>query len=394
MRVLVSSTWGIGHVYPVVPLAQALADAGHDVLWAGHEPACAPVRAAGLEAVPVGLSTAAVAAVQRRLRAETAALAPQDHAAFAYPTMFGAWAAPAMVQDLLPLARAWQPDVLVHETAELGAPLVAAALGVPAVTHAFGQAVPAALQMAAGEVLADLWAEHGLPQPPYAGLFRSGYLDICPPSLQLQSVAHIADRELLRPVAYTGEPTDALRELLADDARPLVYVTLGTVFNDHPVLAVAAQALAALDARVLISVGPGGDPAALGTLPAHVRVEQWVCQSDVIPHCAAVVCHAGSGTFLGSLQHGVPLVCLPQAADQFRNTAAATARGVGVSLLPDEVTPGALVAAVREVLTDPGYGQAAAQVAAEMQGMPSPAECVALLEALAGHARAEAPPLS
>ena len=39
MRVLLSSTWGYGHVFPMVPLAQACLAAGHDVLWVASEAA-------------------------------------------------------------------------------------------------------------------------------------------------------------------------------------------------------------------------------------------------------------------------------------------------------------------------------------------------------------------
>ena len=48
MRVLFSSTFGYGHVLPLVPLAKAFRDAGHEVHWATHGPAQAVVRAAGL----------------------------------------------------------------------------------------------------------------------------------------------------------------------------------------------------------------------------------------------------------------------------------------------------------------------------------------------------------
>lgn len=64
MRVLFSSTWGYGHVFPMVPLARAFRDAGHDVLWATNEPACGQVAAAGLAVAPAGLGTQGVAEVE------------------------------------------------------------------------------------------------------------------------------------------------------------------------------------------------------------------------------------------------------------------------------------------------------------------------------------------
>jgi UDP:flavonoid glycosyltransferase YjiC (YdhE family) len=380
MRVLFSSTWGYGHVFPMVPLARAFAEAGHDVLWATSELSCALVAAAGLPAVPAGLDAEGVAAVQRRAAAGTADLRPQDRAAFVFPTMFGEWATPSMVTDLLPLGREWRPDVMVHEQAELASPLVAAVLGVPSLTHSFGGAVPADFVAAAGERLTDLWSRHRVEQPPYAGCFGAPYLDICPEIAQTQSLEHIPRRQPLRPVAYTGEAQTPLPDQFLDDPRPLVYLTLGTLFNPTQVLAAAVAGLAELAARVLVTVGPNGDPAAMGPQPDHVHVVRWVRQSDVIPRCAAVVSHAGSGTFLAALSHGVPQLCLPQAADQFRNGAAVVASGAGLVLAPADATPAAITRAVGQLLTEPAFRAAALVVAEQISAMPSPDAVVRFIE--------------
>lgn len=193
MRVLFTSTWSVGHVFPMVPLAQACVAAGHEVLWMSNEPARAPVVEAGIPFAAAGLDARGVLQVTRRNGAHCQQLAPQDRAAFAFPHMFGAWAAPSMARDLLPVARAWRPDVLVHEAAELAAPLVGAVLDRPSVTHSFGGAVPPAFITEAGRLLEDLWIEHDRPLPPYAGCFRAGYLDICPPSVQPVDLDHVRE---------------------------------------------------------------------------------------------------------------------------------------------------------------------------------------------------------
>ncbi|MBC7373492.1 MAG: hypothetical protein H7323_05825, partial [Frankiales bacterium] len=184
MKVLVTTTWGYGHVFPVVPIARALAAAGHQVLWATHEPAVPLVQAAGLATRYVGLDAVGVAELAQRNHQQVGALLPQDRAAHAFPTMFGAGATAPMVAGLLPCAQDFEPDLIVHENAELAGPLVAALLGVPCVTHSFGGAVPPAFIAAAGERLRELWAQHGLEVASYAGCFRDGYLDLCPPAVQ------------------------------------------------------------------------------------------------------------------------------------------------------------------------------------------------------------------
>ncbi len=381
MRVLLSSTWGHGHVFPMVPLARALVDAGHQVLWATNEPAVRLVTEAGLPAVAVGLDTAGVTRIEARLGAEVADVPPAQKASHAFPKMFGAWATPPMVVDLLPLARDFGPDLMIHEQGELGSALVGAVLGVPSVTHAFGGAVPAAFVTAAGERLADLWAEHDRPLPPYVGSYLTAYLDICPPSVQTQSLDHIPVRMPLRPVAHGAAPSQPLREPPGD--APLVYVTLGTVRAYPQALRDAVAGLADLDVRVVVAVGPAGDPTALGAQPPHVTVTSWVDQAALLPHCAVVVSHTGSGTFLGALANGVPQLCLPQAADQFRNASAAERGGLGLVLAPGEATASNVADAVRRLIAEDGFRTAAAGVAAEIAAMPAPEQVVPQIELLA-----------
>lgn len=379
MRVLLTSTWGFGHTFPLVPLARALVAAGHEVLWATNEQATELVTAAGIPCRAAGLDTQGVHDVERRLRQRLADVAPQDKASVAFPTMFGEWVAPVMASDLLPLAREWGPDLIVHENAELAAPLIGAALGVPVVTHAFGGGVPPAFVADAGERLAPLWKQCGQEPRPYAGCYAAGFLDICPTSLQTQPLDHVGHRMPMRPLNYTGE--SGPRVDLSGDG-PLVYLTLGTVQNHAHLLEATAAVLARLDARLLVTVGHDGDPAPLHALGDHVRAEHWVCQSDVLPFAAVVVSHGGSGTVLGAASQGLAQVCLPQAADQFRNGSAVEAAGAGLSLHPSAVSPESVTEAVRRVLAEPSFRDGATAVAAEIAALPSPESVVAELERL------------
>ena len=146
-------------------------------------------------------------------------------------------------------------------------------------------------------------------------------------------------------------------------------------------MAPAVAALSRLPVRVLVTVGPDGDPAALGPQPDHVHVERWVDQPRVLRHCDVVVSHAGSGTFLGALAEGLPQLCLPQAADQFRNSEGARRAGVAAVLHPDESSPQAIASSVHALLTDTSVRQRAGAVADEIAAMPAPAAVVGVLVA-------------
>ncbi len=372
MRVLFSSTWGYGHIFPMLPLARAFRDAGHDVLWATSAEATGHVAAAGLDTAPAGLTGPELRAGVGSVTSRAAEVSPPDRAAFVYPRMFGELLTPPMLVDLLPLARDWQPDLLIHEHGELASPLVGAVLRIPSVTHSFGGAIPAEILTSAGERLAQLWRDHDAEPAPYAGCFTSTYLDICPPSVQSVAIDHIPDVQALRPV--TRAPGGS-----ADEGPPLVYLTLGTVMNHAPILSAVATALAAMPIRLLVAVGPDGDPAALGELSANAQVERWVDQAQVLERCTAVVSHGGSGTFLGALAAGRPQLCLPLAADQFRNAAGGARSGAALVLAPGEVDRDSVTAAVTRLLSEESFTDSAGAVAAEIEKMPSPIDVVEVL---------------
>jgi UDP:flavonoid glycosyltransferase YjiC (YdhE family) len=383
MRVLVSTTAGHGHVLPVVPLARALLDAGHQVVWATGRSGCDLVAAAGIDADVVGIDDEELAPQRAALWASLADVPREQLPQYVFPRLFGEILTPRTLEGLRPLARSWGPDLVVHEQGELAAPLAAAVVGVPSLAHAFGSAVPAGYLQEAGERLAPLWTSHGQPVPDFAGCFASPYLDIYPPSLQGEGAAHIPELQLLRPVSYTGPEPDHLPEVVtAEDDRPLVYLTLGTVNRDAALVGELLTALARLDVRVLATVGPSGDPGAVGPQPSNVAVERFVSQTAVLPRCDAVVSHAGSGTVLGALGLGLPLVSVPQMAELFRNSEADARAGAGVVLRPGEADAEAVAAAVQAVLGANAYRRAAAELATEIAAMPAPADVVPRLEAL------------
>ncbi len=373
MRVLFSSTSGHGHVIPMLQLALAFRAAGHDVLWATAAQATPLVAATGIEVVPAGAHGEEELALRGGVLRQAADLPGDQRAPFVFPRMFGAALAPRMAADLLPLAREWRPDLLVHEHAELAAPLVGAVCGLPSVTHSFGTAVPVPILDDTRRRLAGLWEAHGLEVPAYAGCFRAGYLDICPPSVQTTPVDHVPDVHPLRPVDV---PPAAERDAPTE---PLVYVTLGTVHNDPQVLREVVSGVAGLPARVLVAAGPQVDPTSLGEQPAGVVVESWVDQAAVLGRATAVVSHGGSGTFLGALAHGLPQLCLPRAADQFRNAEGGARAGAALVLGPPDLTAAAVRTAGERLLADDGLRGAAGRVAAEIAAMPSPGDVARLL---------------
>ncbi len=365
-------------------MAGALQARGHDVRWATGPESCAWVERAGIPAVPAGQTQAERLAEFWRRYPETRERPPQEWPDVMSPKMFGEISAPLALADLLPLVRDWRPAVVVHDAAELAAPIAAAAVGVPNVTHAFGALLPQARVRAAGEEAAPLWRSEGLEPRAYGGAYDHLYLDIYPPRLQAAGGDHVKIRQPLRPVPFDGATDERLPADIADNAaRPLLYLTFGTVFNDNAVFRAPLAGIRDLGVKVVVTVGPNGDPAAFGPQPAHVVLERYIPQTLLLPACGVVVSHGGSGTVLAALGMGIPQLCLPQAADQFINAAAVARAGAGLAIPPHEVDPTAVADAVRRLLDDSAFRRHARLVADDIAAMPSPDEVASVLETLA-----------
>jgi len=232
-----------------------------------------------------------------------------------------------------------------------------------------------------------LWRSRGIEPRPYGGSYEHLYLDVYPPEMQAgpAETPHVPRRQLLRPVSDDAGVEEWAAPPLPEGrpGAPLVYLTMGTVFNAEGPLRTALAGLAGLDVRVLVTVGPLADPGVLGAQPAHVRVERYVPQSQMLASCDAVVSHGGSGTVLATLAHGLPQLCLPQGADQFLNAAAVAGSGAGLSLSPEELGAEAVSAAVERLLVEDSFRRSATSVAASIEAMPSADDVAAVLEALA-----------
>lgn len=170
---------------------------------------------------------------------------------------------------------------------------------------------------------------------------------------------------------------------------PTVYFTLGTEFNleSGDLFERVLAGLGELPIAVVATVGSNLDPAMLGPVPDNARVERYVPQSTILPHASAVVCHGGSGSVLGALAYGLPLVLLPMGADQPLNAERCAALGVGRMLDVIAATQDDVRGAVSAVLGDPSYRSAAERMRDEFAALPGPEHTIKLLKRLGSERR-------
>ena len=383
MRVLFTCRPGYGHYYPLLPLARAAAAAGHAVAVASGEPVRGVAEADGFEAFSAGPGFTAIRdAIVARFGPLTE-IPREQHRALFFGRVFTGIELPARLPELLAIADKWQPDLIVHELSEFAGPLTAELTGIPHATCGYGPLLEPEVAELAEAAAAEHYVAAGL-APAAARLYRSLYLDPCPPSLQVPEVAAIGRRIAVRP-----EPagTDAAAEpgwLRSLPQQPTVYVTLGTVWNqDLEFFRVVLDGLAGRPLNVIAALGPGKDPADLGAQPPNVRVRDFIPHAQILGRCDLVICHGGAGSVLDALSAGLPLLIVPQAADQFYNATRVAAAGVGRSMPHAALTAASVSHEIDLLLQDARYRDAAGAIAAEIAAMPSAREALTALTALA-----------
>jgi hypothetical protein len=383
VRVLFTTTGHSGHLLPLVPLARACERAGHDVLIATHAPRADNVERLGLPVRPIEVAPdAAWAPLMSRLPG----LPQSDGDALIIAEGFARIGAGGALPGFLAAVEQWRPELLVHECYEFAGPIAAERHGVRAARVALGLASTEDwVSELAAPAVADLRGEVALAAEAEQA---AALLSIVPPGLDDGPAERFRDAAppAPQPLADWWEDADA----------PLVYVTLGSVTGSlapfYPGLyRRVLEALAPLAVRVLLTIGRDADPAALGPLPANAHAEAWLSQHDVLPHAAAVVSHAGYGTTLGALEHGVAHVLLPLfAGDQWRTARRVAQLGAGIQLEdgerrvfdpPQDTVIAALPEAVSRVLDEARFAEVARRLGDEMAGLPAADSAAAALVA-------------
>jgi MGT family glycosyltransferase len=182
------------------------------------------------------------------------------------------------------------------------------------------------------------------------------------------------------------EPTPFPWETLAD--KPRVLISMGTVNAEASgrFYATAVEALRDEPVQMIIA---GPDPAAPGAIWACASeraggmiIQRYVPQLALLPKVDAVVCHGGHNTTSEALANGLPLVIAPIKDDQPIVADQVVAAGAGLRVKFGRVQPAELRAAVRRVLDEPAFRDAARKVAASFAAAGGAAAAATALEGL------------
>jgi UDP:flavonoid glycosyltransferase YjiC (YdhE family) len=291
---------------------------------------------------------------------------------------------------LLAIGHQWKPDAIVHEEGEYTAPIGATLLRLPSIAVSWAGPARTERQWQILErAVTPLWRSNGLEPARRAGLFRTLYLDTCPPVLQGQAIREERVTPM-RPVPYDAAEDWEATGWLANLGRGAIFVTLGTVpaFNNAPeVIRQVIDAFRDEPRQVVISIGDALDLRLLGEVPSNVHLTKFVPQSLMDDKAALVICHAGPGTATSALRSGTPLLLMPRGGAVQKRVADACANSGVAIVLPDaEVSAERIRAHARELIESPGYREAALRIAERISAMPGPEDVITLVErAIKGH---------
>jgi dTDP-L-oleandrosyltransferase len=138
------------------------------------------------------------------------------------------------------------------------------------------------------------------------------------------------------------------------DDRPVLLVSLGSSFNDHPeFFRACARSFAGTRWHVVMAIG-SSRPEDLGDLPDNVEIHPWISFMEVLPHTDVFLTQGTVGATMEGMYWGVPLVIFTEFAAEAKPTAGrALELGLGRELTRAEVEAGDLPAVVEQVLADP-----------------------------------------
>ncbi len=372
-----------GHMNPHLPVLAELVARGHRVSATSPPPFAGAVAATGARVVPV-----------------TSVLPDEDRG--------GTWpddpvTGMALFLDegvhVLPQARAAfdgdRPDVLIGDIGAYPARVLAHRWAVPLVQLSPTYVAWEGYERDTADVLAGLRAAPGYAdhQERFAAwLAAEGVpLDVDaftgrpPRSVVLVPRAMQPHADAVDPRRYTfvgpALGARAHQEPWPVPDRPVVLVSLGSAYSAPPAFYRAClDAFADLDRDVVVKVGPLVDPDALGPVPPNASVHRWVPQLSVLARASAFVTHAGMGGCSEGLWHGVPMVAVPQAVDQFGNADRLVELGVARRLDVD-AGPAALRAAVVELEADADVAARLAALRAELRAAGGAAGAADVIEA-------------
>lgn len=288
-----------------------------------------------------------------------------------------------ILEQLLPQIRAERPDAILYDQLAVWGPYIAEILNVPAIcsvtmfviTPRMLMSDPAQIRnrLASGSLVRQIRLLASQISTTYhvrkVSIFdmanNQGQLNIVyiSQAFQPDSTSFDATYKFVGPslLPRANAPSFPYEKLKPDV--PLIYISLGTLYNAQ--LEFYRQALAAFaecNYQIVLSTGQKTSLETLGTIPTNFVVQAFVPQLDILQRAALFITHGGMNSVSEALYYGVPLLAIPQSADQPWVARRIVQIGAGKMLHRSNVHSQVLRASADEILAQPSYAQASVRI--------------------------------
>ncbi len=168
--------------------------------------------------------------------------------------------------------------------------------------------------------------------------------------------------------SIASRPAQERFDLAAIQGRDPIYISLGTVFNQAvDFYKLCFEAFGNTEHTVVMAIGTRVQRTDLGEIPNNFIVENYVPQTDILRQAKLFITHGGMNSTHEGLYYGVPLVVIPQGADQPIIAGQVARIGAGIRLDMQSLTANQLREAADRVLSGPSYKQAAARMSESLR---------------------------
>jgi MGT family glycosyltransferase len=396
-EILIASLSPVGHIGPLLTVAQGLVDRGDRVTVLTSAEHAAKIRKAGAtpQAIPaeadfdltrldIDLPGRTDTSGIKRVNFDIVRLfvQPMPHQARALSQLMAQTQFDAIIVDagffgILPFLLGdpdARPPVLAYTTTPLmvtSRDTAPSGMGLPPTSTTLGRLRNRALNVLSQKVL--------LRQSQNAANYLLDRLNSRPLPMFILDSGLLADRyiaptvpefdyprsDLPANVRYVGAVHPALSQDFRlppwwselDGERPVVHVTQGTIDNADlgRLLEPTIDALGGEDVIVVATTGGRKLSRLKMSLPMNTYVAEHIPHDLLLPKVDVMVTNGGYGAVQRALATGVPLVVAGNTEDKPEVAARVAWTGAGINLRTATPTPGAVRAAVREVLDNGSY---------------------------------------
>lgn len=269
-----------------------------------------------------------------------------------------------------------KPDCIVADSMAVWGKSVAMKLGIPFVssttTFAFNRHSAKIMKQSIGELINMIFSMPKINKD-IKRLQKKGYpvksvLDIIQNDDETHTVVYTSpefqpcSETFSDKYSFVGPSIRPATSEIEKTKEKMIYVSMGTVNNDMlPLYKQFIEAFSKLNYQVIMSVGNQVAIEEFGEIPENISVYESVDQIAVLEKADVFFSHCGMNSVNESLYFGVPLIMLPQTAEQSGVAERVFQLGAGIKL--KEVNVNAIADSVNTVLNDENYRKNAQVIA-------------------------------